>query len=52
MTYYKTGELGEFITLKRGYDLPQQNRKNVVFLFFLHQESVERMMQQWSKLPA
>ena len=28
MTYYKTGELGEFITLKRGYDLPQQNRKN------------------------
>ena len=28
MSYYKTGELGEFITLKRGYDLPQQNRKN------------------------
>ena len=28
MTTWKTGELGEFITLKRGYDLPQQNRKN------------------------
>ena len=28
MTAWKTGELGEFITLKRGYDLPQQKRKN------------------------
>ena len=28
MTTWKTGELGKFITLKRGYDLPQQKRKN------------------------
>lgn len=28
MAAWKTGELGEFITLKRGYDLPQQKRKN------------------------
>ena len=28
MIAWKKGELGEFITLKRGYDLPQQKRKN------------------------
>ena len=27
MTSWHMGELGEFITLKRGYDLPQQKRK-------------------------
>lgn len=27
MVKWTTGKLGEFITLKRGYDLPQQNRK-------------------------
>lgn len=27
MTEWTTGELGTFITLKRGYDLPQQKRK-------------------------
>ena len=27
MAEWKTGELGEFFTLKRGYDLPQQRRK-------------------------
>ena len=27
MTSWTIGELGEFITLKRGYDLPQQKRK-------------------------
>lgn len=26
MNLWKTGELGDFITLKRGYDLPQQKR--------------------------
>jgi len=28
MTEWTTGELGTFITLKRGYDLPQQKRQN------------------------
>lgn len=28
MAIWKIDELGEFVTLKRGYDLPQQKRKN------------------------
>ncbi len=28
MTEWKKGELGSFVTLKRGFDLPQQKRKN------------------------
>lgn len=36
MSIWKTDELGKFVTLKRGYDLPQQKELMEQCLFFLH----------------